>query len=127
MTRGEFQKMIQSDAKTEPPFVGDACLTQGDEVGVAVWLPVKQAQVLADAADEAEYLLGNAGEVFGLIWSGLAGGWLARNDSGLSAVLDLCGRALRGAAEKEGAEISRLALLLHCQIDRLAASKPEEA
>lgn len=86
-----------------------------------------QALTLQKAASEAPYLLGNAGEVFALIWSGLAGGFLDRNDAGLMAVLDLCSRAMRGAAEKEGKELDRLGTALGGIINRREAPKPEEA
>lgn len=100
---------------------------KGPAETVEISLPLDQARVMAEAASETEYLLGCASEVFGLIWSGLASGFLDRNEAGLSAVLDLCSRAMRGAAEKEGEAVGRLARELDQAINRRAAPKPEEA
>lgn len=79
------------------------------------------AQKMTDAADEVPYLLQHAADVFALIHVGAAGGWLKIDDPGVIAVCDLCERAFRNAAEKEGALVSDLAAVLR------AANKEEAA
>lgn len=89
---------------------------------VTLTLTAEEAGALELATGEVPYLLHHAAGVFELLASGIAGGFL-EGHTGVVSVLELSARALRVAADKEGAALERLDLTLR----RAIADAPGKA
>ena len=92
---------------------------------VVICLPAADAGRLRDACD-AGYLLDAAARVFGLLRSGLAGGFLSLDDeAAILGLAELAERALDHAARAEGDELARLSVALDAAMGGPGDDTPE--
>ena len=78
-----------------------------DSAMITVTMTAEQFSKFESATGEVPYLLSHAGNVFDFLYSVKAAGFNA-NESGYLSIFELCGRAFRAAAEKEGEAIADL-------------------
>ena len=78
---------------------------------VTLTIPLDQARKLQEAAGEVPYQLGNAANVFKLLW-GLTSSGFAPPEAQLCAIYDLCARGLLSITEKEGDRLDTLDMKL---------------
>lgn len=98
---------------------------ESTEQMITVTMTEAQFSSIESATGEVPYLLSHAGNVFEFLFRIKAAGFDA-DDSGYLSIFELCGRAFRTAAEKEGEAIADLDRLMRsaksAQID--AKSQP---
>lgn len=85
--------------------------SKGAEPVITVTMTEQQFSTFENATAEVPYLLSHAGNVFDFLFSVKAAGFDA-GDSGYLSIFELCGRAFRTAAEKEGEAIADLDRLI---------------
>jgi hypothetical protein len=125
MALAKFAENQVQHGKAKPKL-----LNMKDSAMITVTMTEAQFSKFESATGEVPYLLSHAGNVFDLLYSIKAAGFNT-NDSGYLSIFELCGRAFRIAAEKEGEAIADLDRLMRAaksaQIDAQSRSFHAEA
>lgn len=79
---------------------------------ITISIPSELAKYAETAADDVQYTLENAADIFSGLEQSINNEWVNKEDSFVTAVLRLSGRALIDIAEKEAATMVRVACLI---------------
>jgi hypothetical protein len=81
-------------------------LNSGDDVIIS--LPYREASRATDVAGEMQYMLNQASEVFRMLGEAISNDGIRYNDNGVSAFMEIAGRAFDSMAATEGVIMSNL-------------------